>query len=64
MNFLHTKPQVKNMKYNSDLFYTVLRIRDQNKDIENQYIDDDIDYIDINNYIKPNHKHRETMLKY
>ena len=41
MKFLQTKPQVKNMniKY-YDLYYTVIRIRVENKDIFNQYEDD------------------------
>ena len=37
MKILQTKPRVKNMniKY-YDLFYTVIRTRDENKDIDNQ----------------------------
>ena len=38
MKFLQTKPQVKNMKiYYYDLYYTVIKVRDGNKDIDNQY---------------------------
>ena len=38
MKFLQTKLQVKNMNSNYyDLFYTVIKVRDENKDIDNQY---------------------------
>ena len=38
MNFLQTKPQVKNMNINYyDLYYTAIRTRDENKDIDFQY---------------------------
>ena len=41
MKFQQTKPQVKNMNINYyDLYYTVIRLRDENKDIDNQYEDD------------------------
>ena len=41
MNFLQTKPQVKIMNINYyDLYYTVIKTRDENKDIDNQYEDD------------------------
>ena len=68
MKFLQTKPQVKNMNINyHDLYYTVIKIRDENKNIDNQYENDENDYIDINDYITPNHyigiKPRETILK-
>ena len=62
MKFLHTKPQVKymNIKY-YDLYYTVTRIRDENKDIDNN------DYINFNDITTPNHyiriKPRETILR-
>ena len=66
--FLQTKPEVKNMNINYyDLYYTVIKTRDENRDIDNQYEDDYHDYIDINDFITPNHyvgiKHRETILK-
>ena len=56
MKFLMTKPQIKNMniKY-FDLYYTVIKTRDENKDIDNQFEDDYHDYIDINDFITPNH---------
>ena len=35
MKFLQTKPQVKNMNINYyDLFYTVIKVRVENKDID------------------------------
>ena len=56
MNFLQTKPQVKNMNTNYyDLYYTVIKTRDENKDIDNQYENDENDYININDFITPNH---------
>ena len=55
MKFLQTKPQVKNMniKY-SDLYYTVIKTRDENKDIDNQNENDENDYIKFNDIV-PNH---------
>ena len=68
MRFLQTEPQVKNMNINyHDLYYTVIKIRDENKNIDNQYDNDDNDYIDINDFISPNQyvgiKPRETILR-
>ena len=68
MKLLQTKPEVKYMNINyHDLYYTVIKIRDGNKDIDSQYENDENDYIDINDYITPNHyigiKSRETILK-
>ena len=37
-----------------DLYYTVIKVRDENKDIDNQY-ENNNDYIDINDIINPNH---------
>ena len=68
MKFLQTKPQIKNMniKY-YDLYYTVIKVRDENEDIDIQYENDDNDYIDINDFINPNHyigiKPRDTILR-
>ena len=44
MKLLQTKPQVKckNIKY-YDLFYIVINVRDENKDIDNQYEKDEND---------------------
>ena len=56
MKFLQTKSQVKNMNINYyDLYYTVIKVRDENRDIDNQYETDENDYIDINDFISPNH---------
>ena len=68
MKFSQTKPQVKNMNINYyDLFYTVIKVRDENKDIDNQYENDDNDYINFHDFITPNHnisiKPRETLLR-
>ena len=39
-----------------DLYYTVIKTKDENKNIDNQYKNDYHDYIDINEFIiKPNH---------
>ena len=68
MIFLQTKPQVKNMNINYyDLYYTVIKIRDENKDIDNQYDNDENDYINFHDFITPNHnisiKPRDTILR-
>ena len=68
MKFLQTKSQVKNMNINYyDLYYTVIKVRDENRDIDNQYENDENEYIDINDFINPNHyigiKPRETILR-
>ena len=65
MKFLQTKPSVKimNIIY-YDLYYTVIKIRDENKVIDNQYEDEDKDYNIFNDYITPvGIKPRETILK-
>ena len=67
MRFLQIKPQVKNMNINYyDLYYTVIKTRDEYKDIDNQYENDDNHYISLNDVIIPNHyvglkKHNETL---
>ena len=38
-----------------DLYYTVNKTRDENMDIDNQYENDDNDYINFNDFITPNH---------
>ena len=44
MKILQTKPQVKNMNISYyDLYYTVIRIREKNKDIDIQYENDEND---------------------
>ena len=70
MEFLQTKPDGKNMNiYYTDMFYTVIKTRDENKNIDNQYENDYHDYIDINAFvITPNYyigiKPRETILRF
>ena len=68
MKFLQTRPQIKNMNNNYyDLYYTVIKTRDGNKNIDNQYENDYNDYINFSDFITPNHnisiKPRETILK-
>ena len=54
--FLQTKSQVKNMNINYyDLYYTNIKTRDEIRDIDNQYENDENDYINFNDYITPNH---------
>ena len=57
MEFLQTKPDIKNMNINYyDLYYTVIKTRNENKNIDNLYEEDHHDYIDTNDFIiKPNH---------
>ena len=68
MKFLQTKPEVKNMNINYyDLYNTVIKTRDENKDKDNQYDNDENNYINFNDFITANHyigiKPRETILK-
>ena len=68
MKYLQTKPQIKNMNINYyDLYYTVIKTRNENKKIDNQYEDRDNDYINFNDFINPNHyigiRNRETILR-
>ena len=68
MKFLQTKPQVKNMNINYyDLFYTVIKNRNEKGDVEEQYDNNENDYINFNDFIIPNHnisiKPRETLLR-
>ena len=67
MNFLQTKPQIKSMNINYyDLYYTVIKTRDENKNKDSQYENDENDYINFNDIV-PNHhvgiKPRETILR-
>ena len=68
MKFLQTKPEVKNMniKY-FDLYNTVIKVRDENRNIDYQYENDENDYINFNDFITSNHyigiKPRETILR-
>ena len=68
MKYLQTKPDIKIMNINYyDLYYTVIKTRGENKEIDNQYENDFNDYIDNNDFIAPNHyigiKNRETILR-
>ena len=65
MKFLQTKPKVKNINISYyDLYYTVIKTRDENKDIDNQYENYENDYININDFIIPNQfLSRETILR-
>ena len=52
MEFLQTKPQVKNMIFNYyDLYYTVIKNRDEKEIVDNQY---ENDIISLNDVIIPN----------
>ena len=67
MKFLQTEPQAKNMNINYlDLYFTVIKVRDENKDIDYQYENDENDYINLNDIV-PNHhigiKPREAILR-
>ena len=56
LKLLQTKPQVRNMNINYyDLYYTVIKTRNENKDIDSQYENDENDYISLNDGIIPNH---------
>ena len=61
MKFLQTKPQVKsmNIKY-YDLYYTVIKNRDEKEIVNNQY---ENDYINFDDFIIPNHKSRDRILR-
>ena len=61
MKYLQTKPQVENMNINYyDLYYTVIKNRDEKEFVDNQYEKDYINFID---FIIPNHKSRDTILR-
>ena len=56
MKFLQTKPQVKKMNINYyDLYYTVIKNRDDKGIVGTQYENNDNDYIDYEAFITPNH---------
>ena len=65
MKFLQTKSQANNMNINYyDSYYTVIKTRDENRDIDNQYENDENDYNNFNDFIIPNHNiSRETILR-
>ena len=56
MKFLQTKPQVENMKIDYfNLYYTIIKTGEENRDIDFQYENDDNDYISLNDVNIPNH---------
>ena len=60
MKFLQTKPQVKIVNFiYYDLYYTVIKNRDEKEIVDNQY---EKDYKSFKDFILPNHKPRETKL--
>ena len=65
MKFLQTKPQVENTKNNyHDLYYTVIKVRDEKKVIDNQYEIDENNYINFNDIVSYHYigiKPRETI---
>ena len=55
MKFLQTKPQIKNMKNNyCVLYYTVIKNRDENEVVNDEYENIENDYIIFNDFITPN----------
>ena len=53
---LRTKPKVKKMNNQYyDWYYTVIKVIEENKDIDNQYENDDNNYFDIIDFVTPNH---------
>ena len=56
MKFLQTKPQVRNMKNNCyDLYYTVIKNRDDKENVNDEYEIIHNDFINFNVFITPNH---------
>ena len=56
MKFLQTKPKVKNMNIISyDLYYIVIKNRDENEVVNDKYENNEIDYIKYNDFITSNH---------
>ena len=54
LKFLQTKQQGKNMNFDYyDIYYTVIKVRDENKVIDKQYENDYKDYINFNDIITP-----------
>ena len=68
MKLLQTKPQVKKMNISYyDLFYTVIENRDDKEIVNDEYENNENEYIINEDFIIPNHnisiKPRETILK-
>ena len=52
MNFLQTKPQIRNMNiYCFDLYYTVLKSTDDKEHVDNKNENDENDLINLNDII-------------
>ena len=69
MKFLQSKPSVKNMNINYyDPYYTVIKNRNDDEIVNNKFEYKEVDYINFNDIMTPNHyiviKPRETILKY
>ena len=61
MKCIQTKPQVRNINNNyHNLYYTVVKIRDDKEIVNDEY---ENEYITFNDFITPNNKPRETILK-
>ena len=69
LNFLQTKPQVKNMKIKYyDFYYTVIKNRDDEQIVKDEYENNENDYGNFNDFTTPNHyigrKNDNVMLKW
>ena len=57
LNFLQTKPQVKNMSFNCYyLYYTVTKNTDEKQVVDDQYEDNENVYFNFSDFITPKHK--------
>ena len=68
IKLLQTKPQVKNMNINYyNFYYTVSKNRKEKEIVNEKNENNEIDYVNFNDFITPNHyisiKCRETILK-
>ena len=68
VKFLQTNPQNKNMNIiYYDLYYTAIKNRVEKEVVNDQYEDNEFDYIRFNDFITLNHnigiKPRETLLR-
>ena len=56
LKIIQTKPQVRNMKINFyDLYYTVIKSRDDDEIVDNHYENNDNEYFIYGVSITPNH---------
>ena len=56
MKFLQTKPQIRNKNTSLyDLYYTLIKTRDEKEFVDNQYENKKNDYFSLNDVIIPNH---------